>query len=126
MNLFQQAMGNLDAALTEKDFNEATRQFHHMPKTVEEWIERPGGNPLWYLSDCGYSRVVFSMERGYLFLTDNSSSQVKARWEACKPQRDAVENVMKAELKNIYPGIASAWEKPMSEALDIVSKLLHD
>jgi hypothetical protein len=98
---FQQAMGDLDAALTEKDFKEATRQFHHMPKTVEEFISSPGGNPIWYLSDGGYSRVVYSLEREYLFLTDNSTSRVKARWEACKPQRNAVEQIIRDGVRRL-------------------------
>jgi hypothetical protein len=122
MNQFQQAMGELDAALTQKSFKEATSQFHHMPQTVAEWIEQPGGNPLWYLSDGGYSRVVFSMEGGYLFLTSNSSSRVKERWEAAKPQREALERVIRADVTTIYPPFAKGWQQ---ESAVIVDKLLE-
>jgi hypothetical protein len=117
MNEFQQAMGDLDAALTEKDFKEATCQFHHMPQTVEQFVEQPGGNPCWYLSDGGYSRVVFSMDSGKLFLTSNSTSRVKARWEACQAQREAAEDAIREGIIQFYPE-AVRWWQPAAKIVD--------
>ena len=47
-----------------------------------------------YLSDGGYSRVVFSWDRRGLFLTSNSRREVEARWNQAEPQRRAVEDVV--------------------------------
>lgn len=76
---FQWAMLRLDAALTQ------TCDIEHVAHTVsachfrtpEAWIDRGGE---WYLSDGGYSRVVYG-EDGKLFLTSNSTDKAKARWK---------------------------------------------
>jgi len=48
-------------------------------------MEEPGGHPIWYLSDSGYSRVVWNDDRGDVFLTSNSTSKVKANWDKAGP-----------------------------------------
>lgn len=62
-------------------------------------MQRDGLQFIWYLSDSGYSRVVWHEESGNLALTDNSRREVKANWEAALPQRQAVENELKAQWR---------------------------
>jgi len=126
MNEFQQLMLNLDIALTGNEPPEGLiRQLHHYPPTFEKWMMEPGGNPVWYLSDSGYSRVVWSMEDKYLFLTYNSTSKVKARWEAAKPQRDAVEAYLRAEMARMHAEYEAGRQRPESKAERIVNTLLN-
>lgn len=93
----QKVMIELDVALTGHAPTEVVRQYHHYPVSLEHWIRRDGFQLIWYLSDSGYSRVVWNEEDGKLFLTDNSRAQVKANWDAALPQRQAVENELKAQ-----------------------------
>ena len=52
----------------------------------------------YYLSDGGYSRVVFNPLSENLFLTSNSRNEVKAKWNNCKVLRDKVlEEVRKGQ-----------------------------
>jgi 8-oxo-dGTP pyrophosphatase MutT (NUDIX family) len=95
---FKRAMFDLDVALTDRAF-QAASQYHHYPDSVEKWYEQPGGNPIWYLSDSGYSRVVYSEETGKLFLTSNSRDQVKARWEAALPERERAEAIIQDSVR---------------------------
>lgn len=97
----QGLMLQLDVALTGKDPADVVSQYHHYPKTLEQWLQRPGGNPIWYLSDGGYSRVVWSTETGRLFLTDNSTSRVKIRWDSAVNERQAVQDYLNAEYKRL-------------------------
>lgn len=109
MNEFLNAMAELDMALTGKDREASTAQFHHMPQTPEDWFAK--GDLTWYLSDAGYSRVAFGSERGRLFLTSNSTQRVKARWEAAAPQRQRVEEIMRNWMTS------NGWDIPFSESL---------
>jgi hypothetical protein len=93
----QKVMIELDVALTGHAPTEVVRQYHHYPVSLEHWIKRDGFQLIWYLSDSGYSRVVWNEENGTLFLTDNSRREVKANWDAALPQRQAVENELKAQ-----------------------------
>lgn len=90
-------MLDLDIALTGHQPPEGlVRQIHHYPASFTAWLESTsGGNPIWYLSDSGYSRVVWSLEDEHLFLTSNSRQQVKNRWEDALPQRQAVEEFLR-------------------------------
>ena len=91
----QKAMLDLDSVLTGHYDIEIVRQYHHYPVNLEHWIKQsPSFQFIWYLSDSGYSRVVWSEESKRLFLTDNSTSKVKANWEKAVPQRQAVEAEM--------------------------------
>jgi hypothetical protein len=101
LNDFQRLMLNLDAALTGNEPSRIASQYHHYPQTVEKWMAEPGGNPIWYLSDGGYSRVVWGIETETLFLTYNSTSRVVARWEHALPQRIAVLCYLVAEYKRL-------------------------
>jgi len=93
----QELMLRLDVALTGKDPADVVSQYHHYPKTLEKWMQEPGGNPVWYLSDGGYSRVAWSPESGELFLTYNSTSRVKIRWDSAVNERQAVQEYLNSE-----------------------------
>lgn len=97
----QQHILALDSALTGIPPERCVGQYHHQPSTVEEWIQQPGGNPLWYLSDSGYSRIVWSTDKGNVFLTYNSTSKVKGNWETAAPQRKALEDYLNTEYKRL-------------------------
>lgn len=97
----QKLMLALDVAVTGVPAERAVSQYHHMPENLEEWFQQPGGNPMWYLADSGYSRVVWSTETGNLFLTSNSTSKAKERWEQAKPQRDALQQYLKDEYNRL-------------------------
>lgn len=101
MTELQRLMGELDAALTGKSFQEATAQFHHYPHTLEKWLEEDSGNLVWYLSDHGYSRLYYSTDSGTLLLTHNSTDKVKSRWEIAQAQRQAAQNYITAEFERI-------------------------
>jgi hypothetical protein len=94
----------LDVALTDKEPEECVGQYHHQPSTVEKWLETPGGHPIWYLSDYGYSRIVWDEHKGDVFLTYNSTSKVVARWEAAASQRKALEDYLNSEYKRVLKG----------------------
>jgi hypothetical protein len=115
----QRLMLDLDSAVTGVSPAQCIGQYHHYPKTLEEWYEKnAGGNLEWYLSDGGYSRVVWSEERKHLFLTDNSTSKAKANWEKALPQREAVERYMREETDRLTGGLES-------RAMAIVNNLLE-
>jgi hypothetical protein len=99
----QRVMLDLDVAVTGVPIEQAVTQYHHYPKTVEDWLNEPGGNPEWYLSDGGYSRIIWmpyadNVNDNHLFLTDNSTTKAKARWENALTQRKAALNLLHAEL----------------------------
>jgi len=91
----------LDVALTGIPPERCVGQYHHQPSTVEEWIQAPGGNPIWYLSDSGYSRIVWSTGNGDVFLTYNSTSKVNENWNKAEPERKALENYLNAEYRRL-------------------------
>lgn len=122
LNEFQRLMFDLDVAVTGVPPERAVSQYHHMPESLEEWIQQPGGNPMWYLADAGYSRVVWSTDTGRLFLTDNSTSKAKANWEKALPQREALTNYLKAEYERLL-GRPREWRE--SRAEQIVNALLE-
>jgi hypothetical protein len=119
----QKLMLDLEVAVLQKPPERIVSQYHHMPDTLEKWLEQPGGNPIWYMGDGGYSRVVWSTETGNLFLTYNSTSTAKANWDKAKPQREAVENYLKAEYERLL-GHPREWRRE-SRAERIVNKLLE-
>lgn len=121
LNEFQRLMLDLDVAVTGVPPERAVSQYHHMPENLEEWIQQPGGNPLWYLADSGYSRVVWSTDTGRLFLTDNSTSKAKANWDKALPQREALTRYLKAEYERLL-GRPREWRE--SKAQRIVNTLL--
>jgi hypothetical protein len=93
LNEFQRAMLDLDVALTGNPPTQVVKQIHHYPDTFEKWYTMTE-RLTWYLSDGGYSRVVWSAENKNLFLTYNSTSKVKSRWDAALPQRQRAEEVI--------------------------------
>jgi len=119
----QKLMLDLDVAVTGVPPERAVSQYHHMPDNLEEWLEQPGGNPIWYLADSGYSRVVWSTDTGKLFLTYNSTSKAKANWENALPQREAVTNYLKAEYERLL-GHPREW-RTETQAQRIVNTLLE-
>ena len=98
---FQKLLLDLDVAVTGVPAERAVSQYHHLPKTLEEWLEQPGGNPVMYLADGGYSRVVFNTETGDLFLTYNSTSKAKENWEKAAKQRQAFQDYCRAEYNRL-------------------------
>lgn len=122
LNQFQRLMLDLDVAVTGVPPERAVSQYHHMPKDLEAWLSQPGGNPLWYLADAGYSRVVWSTDTGNLFLTYNSTSKAKANWDNAKPQREALTQYLKAEYERLL-GHPREWRE--SRAREIVNALLE-
>jgi len=116
----QQHMLALDTVLTEHPPEEVVRQYHHYPATVEKWITSTegGNNPIWYLSDSGYSRVVWNPYDEHLFLTYNSTSRVKARWELALSQREALlgyltheYNQLRQQLESVQQLVATLLEE---------------
>lgn len=115
----QRLMLDLDTAVTGIAPEQCIGQYHHYPKDVEDWYAKnAGGNLEWYLSDGGYSRVVWSFERQILFLTDNSTSKAKGNWEKALPQRQAVERYMKQETDRLL-------DRQESRSKTIVNNLLE-
>jgi len=120
----QKLMLDLDTVLTGNVPTEVVSQYHHYPDTLEKWMEEPGGHPIWYLSDGGYSRVVWNDERGDVFLTSNSTSKVKANWDNAGPQREALERFLRGEYNrlSVAAGLKTRFE---SKAAEIVNSLLE-
>ena len=109
----QQLMLHLDSSLTGHSTESIVRQYHHYPATVEAWLEEvSGGNPMWYLSDSGYSRIVWDPCGKSLFLTDNSRREVVARWDAAMPERMALLRYLNAE----YDRLGGYGGRPMQES----------
>lgn len=120
---FQKLMLDLDVAVTGVPPERAVSQYHHQPQTLEKWLEEPGGNPVFYFADSGYSRVVWSVDTGDLFLTYNSTSKAKANWDAAKPQREALARYLKAEYERLF-GRTRNWATE-SKAEQIVKEKLE-
>jgi len=97
----QQRILALDSALTGIPPERCVGQYHHQPANVEKFLETPGGHPIWYLSDAGYSRIVWDEHEGTVGLTSNSTSKVKANWEKAAPERKALEDYLNAEYKRM-------------------------
>lgn len=118
----QKLMLDLEVAVLQKPPERIVSQYHHMPDTLEKWLEQSGGNPIWYMGDGGYSRVVWSTDTGNLFLTYNSTSTAKANWDNAKPQREALTNYLKAEYERLL-GHPREWRE--CRAREIVNALLE-
>jgi hypothetical protein len=116
----QKLMLDLEVAVLQKPPELIVQQYHHMPDTLEKWMAQPGGNPIWYMGDGGYSRVVWNTENGNLFLTDNSTSKAKANWDKAMPQREVVKNYLNSEYERL-----SSRERSESRAERIVDMLLE-
>jgi len=101
LNPWQRAWFELDKALTQNSPGKVVSQFHHLPKSFAEWMQSYGSNPVWYLSDGGYSRVAYSWEDGTLFPTSNSTAKVKANWDAALPQRQQVEAQITQQISTL-------------------------
>jgi hypothetical protein len=112
LNQFQKLLLDLDVAVTGVPPERAVSQYHHLPDSLLKWIEQPGGNPLMYLSDGGYSRIVWSTDTGNLWLTSNSSSTAKANWEKALPQREAFQNYCNAEYKRLLDEYRQTKQQP--------------
>ena len=67
----------LDCALTRCSYQVALQSYRNNDPL---WIEN---HREYYLSDGGYSRIVFN-DRGSLFLTDNSSPRAKVQMTYCQ------------------------------------------
>jgi len=81
MEALLSAIDALDRALTGKAHPNMRSDFSEPEDLIDTEI---------YLSDGGYSRVVFSMDTGRLFLTSNSRDEVREAWDGAKVERDAV------------------------------------
>jgi hypothetical protein len=90
---FNDALLALDRALTGKEAP-ATSELRSVRLEDWEWIDRE-----LYLSDGGYSRVVFSLDTGRLFLTSNSLDSTKARWDSALEERRAVEGIARGQVE---------------------------
>jgi hypothetical protein len=90
---------DLDVVLTGNPPARVVSHYHHFPKDVTEWAEK-GFEP-WYLSDGGYSRVLWSMDTGKLYLTGDSRNKVKVNWEVAVPQREALQRYLSEECASL-------------------------
>lgn len=112
---FNEALLALDYKLTGKKA-EAASQLRTIRLDEYEWIDRE-----LYLSDGGYSRVVFNYDTGRLFLTSNSLDTTKARWESALEERRAVERIARKAIQE-SGGSPETWtENPRK----LKSKLLR-
>lgn len=116
----QRVMLALDSAVTGVPAQQAIGQYHHYPKSVEDWYAKTqGGNPEWYLSDGGYSRVVWSEERKELFLTSNSTSKAKGNWEKALPERQAADQFIRGEIDRLMGRQESRAEAIVNSLLEM-------
>ena len=122
---FHRLMLDLDVALTGNDPRRIHGQYRHYPYSVEKWLEEPGGDPIWYLSDSGYSRVCWHPYDRTLNLTYNSTPSVVARWEAAKPQRDALLAFLTSEYVRLGGETAPVAES-LTESRGPSLKVLKD
>lgn len=94
MNTFQaKPMSSLRYALLDLDCSLTGVQYTRGLQTAE--VSSCSDNDFlhgreYYLSDGGYSRVVYNPLSENLFLTSNSRDEVKIKWNECKPLRDKV------------------------------------
>jgi hypothetical protein len=87
---FQELLAALDAALTKKDDPTVRRTAGAQAMTPEDLY---GG--IYYLSDGGYSRLIFSADEGRLLLTSDSLAGPVASWDDCRDRVAAVEAAMR-------------------------------
>lgn len=85
---------NINDALADLDFKLTNRE-----AAPTSHVRTVNINDVWegreiYLSDGGYSRVVYNLDTGKLFLTSNSRDQVRAKWEAAAKERKVVEDII--------------------------------
>lgn len=83
----------LDCALTGKTQADAI----HMSKNQDITRDR-----LYYLSDGGYSRIVFNDDTCKIFLASESTDKVKTAWSRCEELIADVEKTLTEWVKNEY------------------------
>lgn len=110
LNPFQHAWMALDFKLTrhpeglhdDQKMEDILSQIHQQAASLEELIgESMGTNPLRYLSDGGYSRIVWPTESKTLFLTGNSSKRAFDAWDSALPEREALETLLRQEYQTM-------------------------
>lgn len=116
MTPFKRAFFELDVALTGKPPLQAVTQYHHYPDTALAWIEKQHSATAleWSLSDSGYSRVLFDLDDGKLFLSSVSTSAVKARWDdpQVRDLRTLLESIIHQQLSDAVEGGKDIWYSP--------------
>lgn len=102
MTELQQMFADLDTYLTGKDERAVAHTARSNNVSAESLIAGPGDRA-YYLSDGGYSRVYIHIlsEELPLCLTSNSTDKVKARWKECRELRQAVENEVHRQLREL-------------------------
>jgi hypothetical protein len=100
LNDFQKAMVALDVALTGTNQADAAHMVSQQYASIEAWLD--GGE--WYLSDCGYSRLWLTEEK--LFVTDNSTSKVKANWPKAGQEIETV----KVLIREYFQSHGHTWK----------------
>lgn len=84
----------LDQALTGKDERWIKSQLHHRFGLDAEGLIL---GDMYYLSDGGYSRVVWNPESERLFLASESRAEVKEKWSQCGEAIRDAEAILSAE-----------------------------
>ena len=88
-NKFRDMVIFLDCEITLHNYKDAKHSW-----SSQTWMHTPLDwvfNGEYYLSDGGYSRMVFSEISRELFLTSNSRKEVKCAWNRCKELRADIE-----------------------------------
>ncbi len=88
----------LDQALTGKDERWIKNQLHHRFGLSAEVLIL---GDMYYLSDGGYSRVVWDQESERLFLASESRAEVKARWGQCGETIGEAEAILSAGQREL-------------------------
>jgi len=89
---YKELITYLDCALTGKPYKDCLHTFNNSScKTPEEFF----WNKIYYLSDGGYSRLVFSDYDGEVLLSNDSLPKVKEAWSRCIELRNNLESFMK-------------------------------
>jgi len=85
----------LDAALTDKPWNEVAHRAYQKQWTTEKWID-----DIYYLSDGGYSRIVLDEETGKIFLASESLNRPKDLWPLMQKIVREIEQIIQRDLIN--------------------------
>ena len=94
---FAEKVAFLDSALTGKDWATVCQTALNQQKSLTPVGFMTEGE--YYLSDCGYSRIVYSWSLGIIRLTSNSRSEVYESWERCHELRHGIEDVLDWALR---------------------------
>ena len=85
----------LDCALTGKPYEDCLHTFSNSScKTPEEFY----WNKIYYLSDGGYSRLVYGDYECKVLLSNDSTPKVKDAWKRCIELRSDLENLMRETI----------------------------